>query len=263
MLKADLRFRRKQTFIFEARISGPVIQRRKSSFPTGGRHCTGSSRWRSAPIFLCGGLKVRLRKNFGAFMPLWIRYPCWMLVFFISSTGASNAGDSPPFVAQKCTDIPNNRYKVLSDSSQVLDKFSDLVWQRCSIGQVWNGSTCIETAKTYSWEAANKISKTFQADLIYGWRLPNIVELSSLSVMDGCSVPSINTTVFPATAPNFYWSSSEGSSIGVPVGANLDFRTGYGNYADPHYESKTSNNYVRLVRKPCKFEWLQGLWACR
>jgi len=39
--EADLRFRRKQTFVFDTRISGAVIQRQKSSFQTGGRHCSG------------------------------------------------------------------------------------------------------------------------------------------------------------------------------------------------------------------------------
>lgn len=40
MLKAALRFRQKQTFVFDTRISGAVIQRLNSSFPTGGRHCS-------------------------------------------------------------------------------------------------------------------------------------------------------------------------------------------------------------------------------
>jgi hypothetical protein len=42
--KAAIRFRRKQTFVFDTRISGPVTQRKKSTFQTGGRPCSVRSK---------------------------------------------------------------------------------------------------------------------------------------------------------------------------------------------------------------------------
>ena len=42
--KAAIRLRRKQTFVFDTRISGPVTERKKSTFQTGGRPCSVRSK---------------------------------------------------------------------------------------------------------------------------------------------------------------------------------------------------------------------------
>ena len=57
--KAALRFRRKLTFVFDTRISGPVIQRKKSTFQTGGRHCSRSGYWRTAGYWMFTWVPVR------------------------------------------------------------------------------------------------------------------------------------------------------------------------------------------------------------
>lgn len=100
---------------------------------------------------------------------------------------------------------PNNRYLVLGDGSEIKDVETGLIWQRCSIGQSWNGTSCIGEAKTYGRFAALKIAY----ELGNGYRLPNIKELQSL-VEEACYSPSINTTAFPNVPKRvFTWVDSK------------------------------------------------------
>lgn len=159
---------------------------------------------------------------------------------------------------------PNSRYTVLSDSSQIEDRATELVWQRCSVGQNWTGTTCEGAAKRYTWAAAMEFS-SYARGKSYAWRLPRIDELSEISDL-GCKYPSINESIFPSTMHDIYWSSTSqwnGKDQQSDSADVLDFTTGYGNYADPYYKKKVSSQYVRLVRSPCPFEWIFGLVACR
>ncbi len=61
--------------------------------------------------------------------------------------------------AQQCNpskvrNAPDSRYATLSNGSEVQDKVTKLVWQRCSMGQRWNGKTCLGTAMGYNWDTA-------------------------------------------------------------------------------------------------------------
>jgi hypothetical protein len=118
--------------------------------------------------------------------------------------------------AQQCNThvgktTPNARFEVVvgSQGAEVLDLYTNLVWQRCSIGQQWSASTqnCTGTATTYTWVDALTQAKAVGGD----YRLPNIKELHNLREQQ-CSTPSINTVLFPNTPvadpePR-YWSSS-------------------------------------------------------
>ncbi len=89
----------------------------------------------------------------------------------------------------------------------ITDNATGLIWQKCSMGQVWNGETngCDGTAASYSWEQALAESEQLSLAGSDDWRLPNRKELQSLVDY---------TTTFPATAfpgptePSGYWSSS-------------------------------------------------------
>lgn len=100
---------------------------------------------------------------------------------------------------------PDSRYELVhgSGGSEVLDKKTKLIWQRCSVGQSWNGNACIGTASSYVWPDALRQAKNYGN----GWRLPNIKELQSL-VEDTCHKSSINEVFFPATFSGRYGSSS-------------------------------------------------------
>lgn len=71
----------------------------------------------------------------------------------------------------------NSNYQILDDS--VLGKGSlvrtsaNLVWQRCSVGQSWNGYTCSGEAQRFTFDAAQQLA-------LNGWRMPSIRELSNL-----------------------------------------------------------------------------------
>lgn len=142
------------------------------------------------------------------------------------------------------------------DISMVLDKATGLVWQTCSVGQTWDGKTCAGQAKTFTFEDAHRQTKD-------GWRLPTVRELASLiycssgqtkkmdDLKDGgppipneCvgnySKPSINTTAFPQTPSEWFWSSSPSYADASRV-----VYFGYG-YISSYEHSKS--NAVRLVR---------------
>ena len=134
---------------------------------------------------------------------------------------------------------PDSRYQLVvgSGGSEVLDTQTKLVWQRCSLGQTWNGTTCTGTASTHTW--ADALTKARAVG--NGYRLPNIKELQSL-VEEACYNNSINETFFPATPRGGYWSASPyaGDHDGAWV---VNFHLGYA------YDSfKYGNGYVRAVR---------------
>ncbi len=43
----------------------------------------------------------------------------------------------------------------------VTHKRSCLTWQRCSVGQTWNGSSCSGSPTQYNWTTANQLTSTF------------------------------------------------------------------------------------------------------
>lgn len=121
------------------------------------------------------------------------------------------------------------------------DPQTNLVWMRCSLGQTWNGTTCIGKASKYKWEAAFKAIEDMNRTSFGGytdWRLPDIEELSSIRYCstgfretvdiptrtdktktidfyckDGSQKPTINTQIFPNTLDNFYWSGSPSAYV--------------------------------------------------
>ncbi|HNC03670.1 MAG TPA: DUF1566 domain-containing protein [Agitococcus sp.] len=132
---------------------------------------------------------------------------------------------------------PDSRYELLNNGTEVKDSQTGLIWQRCSLGQTWSGTSCTGTATTYNWTNALQTA----ANMGNGWRVPNIKELDSL-VEQACYNASINETYFPNTASNWYWSSSP-----VAHYSNAAWIVSFSNgYAD--YGSKYANLYVRLVR---------------
>jgi hypothetical protein len=118
--------------------------------------------------------------------------------------------------AQQCnTNIsegaPDQRFRVVagSNGAEVQDLFTDLVWQRCSVGQQWNNTskTCTGTATLQTWSEALVHAKDVGGD----YRLPNIKELLTLRE-PRCAIPSLNIALFPDTPTDssgpMYWSSS-------------------------------------------------------
>lgn len=158
---------------------------------------------------------------------------------------------------------------------------------RYSLGQTWDGTTCIGEAKGYTWEEAKQAVADLNASGGFGghqdWELPHIEDLHSLvycttgfedtmeiptksggtkTVGEWCKnvdnqQPLIDRDIFPNTpTEGHYWSSS--SVAGYDDFAwVVDFGDGNGYYVDAkaHYSDAKGVEcdfrvYVRLVLPP-------------
>lgn len=88
----------------------------------------------------------------------------------------------------------------------VTDSTSGLVWQKCSMGQT-NDSTCSGTATQPDWDTALSYCNTLTL-AGKSWRLPNVNELRTILDRSLATGPLINSTYFPGTVNDWYWSSS-------------------------------------------------------
>lgn len=151
-----------------------------------------------------------------------------------------------------------NRYQI--KDRLVKDTTTDLMWQRCSLGQIWKDASCQGTAEAYTWEDAMKVANNYAYAGYKDWRLPTIDELKTLvycssgliksykngrSHCDGkYTIPTINDDVFLNTPRyGWYWSSTPNAERRNTAWV-VSFSDG-GVYADGD-EDKGFN--VRLVR---------------
>lgn len=119
-----------------------------------------------------------------------------------------------------------------------------LIWQRCSLGQRWNGQSCEGSSTIHTWHEALQKARENKYLNYSDWRLPNKNELASI-IEYSCYQPTINALLFPNTSLWNYWSSS-------PNNVN-DFTTGgawYISFYNFYIDSIDKGNsfYIRLVR---------------
>ncbi|MBQ0934444.1 Lcl C-terminal domain-containing protein [Ideonella paludis] len=127
--------------------------------------------------------------------------------------------------------------------SEVIDLRTGLVWQRCSAGQSWNGSTCAGTASTYSQAEALSLAKQANpSDSPAGWRLPNVKELASLADL-GCTAPAIDTAVFPGTPAAAAWSATPNATR-----SNIAWKVDFSQGSVSNLSGIGNPFHVRLVR---------------
>jgi len=157
--------------------------------------------------------------------------------------GPGNAADiapvAKPTLGQVCdpsqpTETPTARYLIKSDI--VFDTKTRLTWQRCSVGQSWDGKAgCVGAPIVVTWEKAMSGARE-------GWRVPGEDELLTLT-SPTCKSPAINAEVFPNMSQQmlWYWSATPN---GVSAIRGVDFRDGRSSSAD----SDQGIGAVRLVR---------------
>lgn len=166
---------------------------------------------------------------------------CWLLAALMSWGGTVYAACN---TSMSLTRNDNRYVAVTTDGSEVRDKVTGLVWQRCVIGKVWNGSSCSGAANSLTWIQALDAARTAtisQVPVATAWRLPSYAELDSL-IERSCYNPSINIGRFPDTPVDSMWTSSP--SVRDPNRAwAFNFGVGY-SYSYP----KTDAYHVRLVR---------------
>ncbi|MCX8517075.1 MAG: DUF1566 domain-containing protein [Rhodoferax sp.] len=134
------------------------------------------------------------------------------------------------------------QYSYSADGSEVTDSITGLTWRRCAEGMAWSSGTCTGTAATYTHEGALQQASS-QATASKAWRLPNVLELSSITKAGEASSPSIDTTAFPGTPSSEFWSSS-------PHVRDSDYAwyVSFENGVVKYYDGRDRNYYVRLVR---------------
>ena len=76
-----------------------------------------------------------------------------LLAMLTSLASAQTCNPSKPITK------PDTRYSAANNGAEVLDKITNLIWQRCSMGQRWNGKTCLGKAIGYNWDKAQEASK--------------------------------------------------------------------------------------------------------
>lgn len=137
--------------------------------------------------------------------------------------------------AQTCNDrilpvTPDERFEL--SEYEVTDLRTGLIWQRCSVGQQWDGTNCTGSAIYYTWPEALALASG-------GWRVPNINELLSI-VETACANPAINSNIFPNTMVDRYWTSSPYNGLTV---SSVGFDYGYDGL-----RQKVDSSFARLVR---------------
>lgn len=128
-------------------------------------------------------------------------------------------------VSAACPSWPTAERFDIQDA-EVTDRHTGLTWARCSVGQQWDGSTCVGNVKTLSLQESLQLAKNSV------WRLPNVKELASLADV-GCQRPSIDSVAFPGTPPYWYNTSTPDYSesyyiVGFSVGYVDVFETNWG-----------------------------------
>ncbi len=175
----------------------------------------------------------------------------------------------PPVATITATPQIIDGYEILDDpvlgkGSLARDPKTGLIWQRCSVGQRWDGGTCQGDAKYLTFYEAKKIEHS-------GWRLPEVSELRSLVVCsrggkpnnthvensgisestkcdEGFQSPTIRQATFPITGtvnPNTAWYLT--ASISENTNSTVWFVNFYDGYVFNGY-GKGYSVHARLVR---------------
>lgn len=114
----------------------------------------------------------------------------------------------------------SSRYQYLANGSIVLDTVTGLEWQRCSVGQTWNGSGCSGVATRYNWQQAKSLVAPAGFSLPSVTQLRTLVYCSNVDAFDSAgnnnacgefgsfNSPTIDLVAFPNAPANLYWSST-------------------------------------------------------
>nr|WP_320134108.1 DUF1566 domain-containing protein [uncultured Holophaga sp.] len=163
-----------------------------------------------------------------------------MLTLGLVTFGAAGANAqhpvSPPGAQPGPNPVPDARYVI--DGSEVRDKETGLVWQRCTYGRHWvKGKGSLGRAETLNWASALEAGRD-------GWRLPTKEELETLVNTAG-GQELFNRKVFPDVGLDgtwWYWSSTPYPKDAAGAWG-VHFKDGRSGYAFPH-----KRGAVRLVR---------------
>ncbi|MGY6586912.1 MAG: Lcl C-terminal domain-containing protein [Wenzhouxiangella sp.] len=162
---------------------------------------------------------------------------CGLVLLLANSASAFALEDDACSNSAVPRTTPSSDFTVIGDGSIVRHETTDLEWQRCSLGQTWDGSTCSGSASSYTWSAALQAAASAGGD----WRLPNVNELASIA--EECRIsPAINRVVFPNTPSSLFWSASPFAGV-----TGYAWLVSFGTGGDL-WDFEGNSRRVRLVR---------------
>ena len=165
---------------------------------------------------------------------------CWGATGTAIDCGTAPVGQDAEYTASNSGTL--NPSFTDNGNETITDNNTNLMWQKCSKGLSGSGCTT-GTATTSYWADALSYCEGLNFAGQTDWRLPNIKELQSIVNYQNIN-PAINTTYFPATQSDYYWSGT--TSENYPVYAwGVYFVSGGVNCND----KDTNLLYVRCVRQ--------------
>lgn len=141
----------------------------------------------------------------------------------------------------------------------VTDPQTQLMWMRCSVGQEWQGKTCVGSNQRYKHNTAKYLEVSFAG--FNDWRLPTQAELRSIVecstgeggvnikyCRNGSQKPAINKNAFPNPYKNYkdvlFWTTTLfESKYSLDEAWLINFKNGR-----DKRKQFSSRNSVRLVR---------------
>ena len=114
-------------------------------------------------------------------------------------------------VAEKCSDyIPRgDKGKFVTDVSGIAkDTETGTTWYRCAAGMRFSNFRCKGETLNLSWDEATQYAIEFSEKSGVEWRLPTNDEMKSI-IESSCIGPAVNENVFPSTATNNHWTSTD------------------------------------------------------
>ena len=133
-----------------------------------------------------------------------------VLCLILITTGSKNFADGRRFI---------------TNDHIVVDLERQIEWLRCSVGQQWDGQTCIGNIVNLSLDIVPQALDIANKQLGGTWRLPSKAELTSI-VCKECTSPKINEEIFPNTDNAPYWTGDK-SIFNNRFYVSVNFHTGF------------------------------------
>lgn len=93
----------------------------------------------------------------------------------------------------------------------VIDLSKKIEWLRCTVGQQWDGKTCVGDTLLMNHKTIAQAISIANEQLGPSWRLPNLEELYSLICKDCKKGEKFYKSTFPNTDPRAYWTGQKNS----------------------------------------------------
>ena len=107
----------------------------------------------------------------------------------------------------------------------IIDIKSGVEWLRCSVGQTWDGETCVGKIVKLDHDQIKEAILQANTQLGGNWRLPNLEELEGI-VCHECDSVKIDLEAFPNTSAEPYW-TGQPNPYATRHFYTVNFFTGY------------------------------------